>query len=136
MNQRAIVVGSGPNGLAAGIVLAQAGLAVQVREAAAVLGGGARSAELTLPGFIHDLCSAVHPMALSSPFFRQLPLASHGLEWVFPPAEFAHPFDDGTAVTLERDVAATASQFPNDAAAYRRLFDPLVSRWEALISEV
>ncbi len=136
MGKRAIVVGSGPNGLSAAIVLAESGLEVEVREAAALAGGGARSAELTIPGFVHDICSAVHPMALSSPFFRTLPLADHGLEWIFPPAEFAHPFDDGTAAMLERDVAGTAAQFGPDARRYRELFDPLVEGWHALIPEV
>ncbi len=128
-------MGSGPNGLAAAIVLAQAGLQVEVREASLVPGGGARSGELTLPGFIHDLCSAIHPMAVCSPFFSKLPLRSHGLKWVFPPAELAHPLDDGTAIILERDVAATAAQFGSDAAAYRELFNPIVTNWETLLSE-
>src|SRR5947209_17213162 len=90
----AIVVGSGPNGLGAAIVLAREGLSVLVREAQLSIGGGARSAELTLPGFLHDLCSAVHPMAVSSPLFRSLPLAAHGLEWIHAPLPLAHPFDD------------------------------------------
>src|SRR2546428_13109052 len=90
----AIVVGSGPNGLTAAIVLAQAGLSVLVREAQDTIGGGARLAELTLPGFVHDVCSAVHPMAAGSPIFRSLPLASHGLQWIQPPLLLAHPFDD------------------------------------------
>src|SRR5215467_11141215 len=110
-----VVVGSGPNGLAAAIVLAQAGLAVEVRESAAVPGGATRSGELTLPGFVHDLGSAVHPMALTSPFFSTLPLNRHGLEWVWPEAALAHPFDDGTAITLERDIRATAAQLGADA---------------------
>ncbi len=137
MTGRAVVIGSGPNGLSAAIVLAQAGLEVEVREAATLAGGGARSAELTLPGFIHDLCSAVHPMAVASPFFSKLPLQAHGLKWIFPPAELAHPLDDGTAILLERDVSATAAQFNSaDAAAYRRLFNPLVRNWAALLPEV
>src|SRR5476649_2847934 len=96
--QRAIVVGSGPNGLAAAIVLARAGLDVTVLEAEDTIGGGTRSAELTLPGFVHDVCSAVHPMAVASPFFNSLPLAGHGLEWIEPPAELAHPLEDGPAI--------------------------------------
>ena len=102
------MIGSGPNGLAAAIVLARAGHAVTVHESAAQLGGGARSAALTLPGFVHDICSAVHPMAACSPFFEQLPLAAHGLEWIHPGAPLAHPLDDGTAVMLERSIDATA----------------------------
>ena len=136
MNARAVVVGSGPNGLAAAIVLAQAGLDVEVREAASLLGGGSRSAELTLPGFVHDLCSAIHPMAACSPFFRTLPLQEHGLTWIFPPAELAHPLDDGTAVLLERDVAETADQFGPDGARYCELFDPIVRNWQTLLPEV
>src|SRR5678815_4505774 len=103
----AIVVGSGPNGLAAAIVLAQAGVKTLLREAAPTLGGGLRSAELTLPGFTHDVCSAVHPLALSSPFFRGLPLGAHGLEWVQPPAALAHPLDDGTAAVVSIDRSST-----------------------------
>ena len=93
----AIVVGSGPNGLAAAITLARAGCRVRVLEANATIGGGARSAELTQPGFVHDLCSAIHPLALGSPFFRTLPLDRHGLEWIQPPVALAHPLDDGRA---------------------------------------
>src|SRR5438874_10233396 len=96
----AVVIGSGPNGLAAAITIARAGRSVVVLEAQPTLGGGARSAELTLPGFIHDTCSAIHPMGLASPFFRSLPLAEHGLEWIHPLAPLAHPLDDGTAVML------------------------------------
>ena len=121
----AIVVGSGPNGLAAAIALAQAGLSVQVIEAADALGGGARSAELTLPGFVHDVCSAIHPLALASPFFRTLPLAEHGLEWIEPPAALAHPFDDGTAALLERSLEAAAPTLGDDEDRWRRLFAPL-----------
>ncbi len=134
--RRAVVVGSGPNGLSAAIVLAQAGLDVEVREAAPELGGAARSGALTLPGFTHDLGSAVHPMALSSPFFSRLPLQDFGLRWIFSPAALAHPFDDGTAVTLERNLSATAEQLGPDGAAYRKLFEPLVENWHALFREL
>lgn len=136
MNRIATVIGSGPNGLAAAIVLARAGLDVDVREAAAEFGGAARSAEITLPGFVHDLGSAVHPMALSSPFFSELSLQNHGLRWIWPPAAVAHPFDDGTAATLERSVTETAAQFGSDATAYRELFEPLVRDWAVMAPEV
>jgi phytoene dehydrogenase-like protein len=118
--------------LAAAIVLARAGFAVDVREAASVAGGAARSAQLTLPGFMHDLGSAVHPMAVASPFFSTLPLAEAGLHWIYPSAELAHPLDDGTAVMLERDIQDTASQLGTDGAAYRRLFNPLLANWDGL----
>src|SRR5436305_11881907 len=126
MNQPdAVVVGSGPNGLAAAITIAQTGRKVIVFEAEPAIGGGVRSAELTRPGFVHDVCSAVHPMAVASPFFRTLPLADHGLEWVHPEIPFAHPLE-GTAAALHRDVAATADGLGPDARAYRRLMEPLV----------
>lgn len=133
---RAIVVGSGPNGLAAAIALARAGCEVEVREAAAAPGGAARSAEITLPGFLHDLGSAVHPMAVSSPFFSELPLAAHGLEWIYSPAPLAHPLDGGTAVLLERGIDETAAQFGPDASRYRRLFQPLAENWGTLTREI
>ena len=98
----ALVVGAGPNGLSAGIAIAQTGRSVLVVEGRDTVGGGARSAALTLPGFLHDVCSAVHPLAVGSPFLSTLPLSGHGLEWVQPPAPLAHPLDDGTAVMLER----------------------------------
>src|SRR5579863_9397643 len=97
---RDVVIGSGPNGLAAACVLARAGRSVTVYEANACIGGGTRSGEVTLPGFVHDLCSAVHPMAIPSPCFQMFPLAAHGLEWIQPEAPLAHPLDDGTAVML------------------------------------
>ena len=129
----AIVVGAGPNGLSAAVELARAGHRVLVFEAMDVIGGGTRSEALTLPGFVHDVCSAVHPMAAASPFFRQLPLAAHGLEWIHPPAPLAHPFDDGTAALLERSTAATGDTLDrHDAVAWRRLMDPFVDRWEPL----
>src|SRR5262245_8927170 len=102
----AVIVGSGPNGLAAAVTLARRGNSVLVVEGADTIGGGTRSAELTLPGFIHDVCSAVHPMAVASPFFKTLPLADHGLEWIQPEIPLAHPLDDGTAAVLERSVDA------------------------------
>jgi phytoene dehydrogenase-like protein len=133
---RAAVIGSGPNGLAAAISLAQAGLEVEVREAAAIPGGGVRSGELTLPGFIHDFGSTVYGLAEASPFFCDLRLDLYGARWIHPSAPLAHPLDDGTAIVLERDVAATAANLGSDAAAYRELFLPLVENWAALMSEV
>src|SRR4051795_1301498 len=117
----AIVVGSGPNGLAAAIALAQAGRSVRVLEAAATVGGGTRTAELTLPGFKHDVCSAIHPLALASPFLRKLPLAEHGLAFAHPEIPVAHPLDDGTAAVLHRSVDETADALGGDGDAYRKL---------------
>jgi phytoene dehydrogenase-like protein len=131
----AVVVGAGPNGLAAAITLARATLSVLVIEAANEIGGGTRSAELTLPGFTHDVCSAIHPLGAGSPFFRSLPLDQHGLEWIHPAAPLAHPFDDGSAVTLERSVEQTAAGLGVDAAAYVELMQPLVDRWDVLAEE-
>ena len=122
----AVVVGSGPNGLAAAITLARAGRSVRVVEAEDTIGGGMRSAELTEPGFLHDVCSAIHPTAVGSPFFDELPLAEHGLEFVDPPAALAHPLDDGSAVMLERSVEDTAAGLGRDGPKYRRIFEPLV----------
>ena len=117
----AVVVGSGPNGLAAAIVIAQAGRSVTVFEAEPTIGGGARSGELTLPGFVHDICSAIHPFAVASPFFRTLPLARHGLEWIEPPAMLAHPLDEAAPGVIYRAVDRTAAGLGRDARAYRRL---------------
>ena len=128
----AVVIGSGPNGLAAAITMAQHGKSVIVYEAQENIGGGARSAELTLPGFIHDVCSSVYPLGIGSPFFRSLPLAQYDLEWIQPPAAVAHPFDDGTAVTQERSVEATAAQLGLDEQSYRKLMTPLVASWNGL----
>ena len=129
----AVVVGSGPNGLAAAVTLARAGRSVAVFEARPTIGGGCRSAELTLPGVVHDVCSAIHPMGVGSPFFRTLPLERHGLEWIQPPAPLAHPFDDGTAAVLERSVAATAAALGADGPAYERLMGPYVRDWETIV---
>jgi phytoene dehydrogenase-like protein len=124
----AVVVGAGPNGLVAAIVLARAGLRVLVREAADEPGGSVRTAELTLPGFAHDVCSAVHPLGRGSPFLSRLPLAAHGLDWIQPPAALAHPFDDGTAVLLERSTATMQPHLGADARPWRALMDPFVKR--------
>jgi len=132
----AVVVGAGPNGLAAAITLAQAGRSVLLIEAAEVIGGGCRSAELTLPGYIHDICAAIQPLAVSSPFFRSLSLERFGLRWVYPPAAFAHPLDDGRAVVVERSVAATGESLGSDGPAYRRLMQPLVEAWEGLSEDL
>jgi phytoene dehydrogenase-like protein len=126
---RALVVGSGPNGLAAAIALLQGGLEAEVREAAGWVGGGLHSAELTEPGFVHDVCASVLPLALGSPFFRTLDL---DVEWVHPDAPAAHPLDDGSAVVLEHGLEETASGLGPDGAAYRRLVDPLVEAWNEL----
>lgn len=128
----AVVVGAGPNGLAAGIVLAQAGRTVAIFEAEPTVGGGCRSAALTLPGFIHDICSAIHPLAAASPLFRTLPLAGHGLEWVEPPAMVAHPFDDGSSAVVYRSVEETAVGLGPDGSAYRKLVGPIVEAWPRL----
>ena len=132
----AVVVGAGPNGLAAAIVAARAGLSVLVREARETCGGGARSAELTLAGFTHDICSAVYPLGLSSPMFRTLPLPAYGLKWIHPQAPLAHPLDNGSAVVLSRSVEATAQGLGTDGAAYHRLFAPLTRNWEKLQSMI
>lgn len=126
----AVVVGSGPNGLAAAVVLARAGRSVLVIEGADEIGGGCRSGELTLTGFVHDLCSAIHPLAAASPFLRELPLRDHGLDWVFPPAACAHPLDGGRSVLLELSVSETAEPLGGaDRVAYRRLMEPAVRDW-------
>ncbi len=128
--KRACVIGSGPNGLAAAIVLAQAGLRVEVFEAEEEPGGAARSLPLTLPGFLHDFGSAVYPMAAGSPFFATLPLADYALEWVHGDAPLAHPLDDGTAVILERDLLDAERELGADGKAWRRLMQPIVDHWE------
>ncbi|MCA9510157.1 MAG: NAD(P)/FAD-dependent oxidoreductase [Myxococcota bacterium] len=132
----AVVVGSGPNGLAAAIALAQEGASVLVVEGHEEPGGGTRSAELTLPGFVHDVCSAVHPMGILSPFFRTLPLHEHGLEWVRPAASVAHPLDDQDAVVLYRSVARTAAGLGRDARAWERLVGPFVEDANGLLEDV
>jgi phytoene dehydrogenase-like protein len=131
MSREAIVVGAGPNGLVAALVLARAGWGVTVLEAASTPGGGTRTEQLTLPGVLHDVCSAIHPLAVGSPAFRELAtgartLADHGLEWIHPDVPLAHPLDGGRAAVLARDVGTTADGLGADGAAYQRLFGPLV----------
>lgn len=132
----AAVVGSGPNGLAGAIVLARAGVDVTVFEAADIVGGGTRSAELTLPGLVHDICSAVHPLALASPFFRDADLGRHGLRWTWPEIDLAHPLDGGRAAVLTRDLAATADGLGADGPAWARLFGPLAAHLDELVGDV
>ena len=132
----AIVVGSGPNGLAAAVTLARAGRSVLVIEARETVGGGCRSMELTEPGFVHDVCSAVHPLVAGSPFFRGLPLAELGIHLLHPDAPLAHPLDDGTAVMLERSVRATAAGLGPDGAAYERLMAPMAAGCAGILGGV
>ena len=132
----AVIVGAGPNGLAAAITLARQGCRVLVLEAKTTTGGGTRTAELTLPGFRHDVCSAIHPLGVASPFMRSLPLERYGVEWVFPPAAVAHPLDDGSAITLERSLVETADQLGRDGPAYRRLLAPLVDNWQKVVEDL
>jgi phytoene dehydrogenase-like protein len=131
----AIVIGSGPNGLAAAITIARRQRTVLVVEAQPTFGGGARSAELTLPGYVHDICSAIHPLAVASPFFRSVSLPEQGLDWIQPPAPLAHPLDDGSAAVLERSLEETGHTLGPDADAYRRLMQPLVTGAEVLFAE-
>jgi len=136
MTRKAYVIGAGPNGLAAAIVLAQAGLQVDVMEAESTPGGAARTLELTLPGFRHDFGSAVYPLGAGSPFFSSLPLIDHGLEWIHSPAALAHPLDDGTAVMLERDLLETRNSLGIDGPAWDKLLRPYAERWTELAPEV
>jgi phytoene dehydrogenase-like protein len=132
----AVVVGSGPNGLAAAIVLQQQGLQVLLLEAKSTIGGGLRTAELTLPGYKHDICSAIHPLALGSPFFKTLPLEQFGLQYILPEINAAHPFDNGTAALLKHSLAETASLLGADEKAYLSLLGPVVTDWPGLSSDV
>ena len=128
----AVIVGAGPNGLAAAITLAEAGRSVVVLEANETIGGGCRSLDLTLPGFVHDICSAIHPLGVASPFFRDLPLHDFGLEWIDPPVALAHPFDDGSAAVLRRSLDETAAGLGLDGPRWRDLFAPFVRDVEIL----
>ncbi|HET6935900.1 MAG TPA: NAD(P)/FAD-dependent oxidoreductase, partial [Candidatus Angelobacter sp.] len=132
----AIVVGSGPNGLSAAIRLAQSGWSVCVLEAEEQPGGGVRSAELTLPGYVHDICSSVYPMVVCSPYLRTLPLEQHGLKWAYPEVPLAHPFDDGSAAAVYRSVEQTAAALGEDAEAYKKLIGDPAAHWEDLFAAV
>lgn len=132
----AVVVGSGPNGLAAAVALAQAGVRVTVLEQAETIGGGTRSAELTIPGLVHDVCSAVHPFGIASPFLSSLPLADHGLVWRWPEIDLAHPLDDGSAGVMMRSLTETCAGLGVDGPAWRRTFAPLVRRFPDLAGDV
>ncbi|MET9291352.1 NAD(P)/FAD-dependent oxidoreductase [Streptomyces sp. NPDC003077] len=132
----AVVIGAGPNGLTAAVELARRGMTVEVFEAREAIGGGARTEELTLPGFRHDPCSAVHPLAIGSPAFTAMPLERYGLRWLHPEIPMAHPFPDGSAAVLARSVGETAMSFgPHDAGAYRRLVTPFLGKWDTLAAD-
>jgi phytoene dehydrogenase-like protein len=132
----AIIVGSGPNGLAAAITLAQDGQKVLVLEAKDTLGGGTRTAEITLPGFQHDICSAIHPLGVASPFFSRLPLDNFGLEWIHPPVALAHPFNDGQVAILGRSIDESAGSMGVDKLAYKKLIAPLVGSWQEILEDI
>jgi phytoene dehydrogenase-like protein len=132
----AIVVGSGPNGLAAAVTLAQAGLSVTVLEAAGDIGGGTRTCELTVPGVLHDVCSAIHPFGVGSPFFASLPLAQHGLEWRWPEVDLAHPLDGGRAGVLVRSLQGTVAGLGPDGSAWARTFGPLAEHFDDIAAEI
>ena len=134
--RKACVIGAGPNGLAAAIVLAQAGLDVELFEAESTVGGATRSMDLTLPGFHHDFGSAVHPLAAGSPFFTSLPLSNYGLDWIHSPAPLAHPLDGGAAVILERDLYIAEPALGVDGAAWRSLMQPYATRWPDLAADI
>src|SRR3954453_23241271 len=132
----AVVVGSGPNGLSAAITMQQAGLSVLLIEGKDTIGGGMRSEELTLPHFVHDVCSAIHPLAVASPFFKTLPLEQHGLEFIYPTVDAAHPFDDGTAAALYRSIEQTAQALGDDEQSYLKLMKPLVKDWPQIVADI
>ncbi|MFI5161332.1 MAG: phytoene desaturase family protein [Sphingobacteriales bacterium] len=132
----AIIVGSGPNGLAAAILLQQNGLSVLLVEGKDTIGGGMRSAELTLPGFTHDICSAIHPLAAGSPYLATLPLDRHGLEYIQPGIAAAHPFDDGSSAILKHSVDETAKLLGDDSKAYQKLIQPIVNNWPGMAADI
>ena len=132
----AVVIGSGPNGLAAGIALQQKGLSVLIVEGKSTIGGGLRSAAVTLPGYTHDICSAIHPLAIGSPFFKTLPLGKYGLEYIQPTLSAAHPFDDGNASLLTNSITDTAASLGIDGDVYRQLIEPVVNAWPMIAEDV
>lgn len=136
MQYDAIVIGSGPNGFAAAITLARSNLKVLIVEARETIGGGLRSSPLTLPGFIHDICSAIHPLGAASPFFLTLPLKEHGLEWIHPEACLAHPFEDGSSVLLYKSMEDTISNLGEDGEKYKNIFTSLIDKWEDLSEDI
>lgn len=136
MNYNAIIIGSGPNGLAAGIRLARDGWAVKIFERNDTVGGGTRTQELSLPGFHHDVCSAIHPLAKASPFFRTLPLEDYGVEWIQPEVPVAHPLEDQTPGALFRSLDQTVDQFGEDGLRYKRNVEPLLRHWEELVPQI
>ncbi len=134
-NYDAVIVGSGPNGMAAAVELSRNGKSVLVIEGRDTLGGGTRTQQLTLPGFQHDVCSSVHPLGIGSPWFRAVPLQDYGLEWVIPPLGMAHPFDDGSAAVLSQDLQRTKESLGQDGMAYLKLMEPLVRDWQEILEE-
>ena len=132
----AVVIGSGPNGLAAAVLMQQNGLQVLLLEGKDTIGGGLRTAELTLPGYLHDVCSAIHPLAAGSPYLQTLPLHEFGLEYIFPETPAAHPFDDGTAAILKNSLAETAQGLGTDESAYLKLMQPLIASWPGIAPNV
>jgi phytoene dehydrogenase-like protein len=136
VSRDAVIVGSGPNGLAAAVELARSGLSVTVVEAGDTVGGGTRSAELTLPGFVHDVCSAIHPLGVGSPYLASLPLERYGLSWIQPPSSLAHPFEEGPAVLLERSPVYLSGVPDADLESWRTLMAPFAERWGDLSTDI
>ncbi len=132
----ALIIGAGPNGLSAAITLAHSGCKVLVLEAKDTIGGGTRTAEITLPGFNHDICSAIHPLGIASPFIRNLPLNDFGLEWIFPPVALVHPLDDGRSAVMTRSIEDSAESLGADGRAYQRLMNPLVVAWKEILGDI
>ncbi|HMT49385.1 MAG TPA: FAD-dependent oxidoreductase, partial [Dietzia sp.] len=131
----AIIVGSGPNGLAAALTLAAGGVDVTVLEASDSIGGGTRSGESTLPGLLHDQCSGFHPLAVDTGFSRQFDLESHGVRWALPEVQYSHPLDGGRGAAVWRSVDRTATHLGTDGDSYRRMFGPLTERFPDIVTE-